>query len=280
MLYLFDLQLFAEAGAAAGAATSTSEGAALDAGVQSGEQPSQSEQKRISLSELIKTDPDAKKEFDSILGRRLKKADEQKARLDKWTEIAPILAQSYDLAEDDLDHIIENVKNDTSFFKKKAVADGITTDEAAEKFRQLQENRKRENELKAYKEQEAERKRREATIAQWQKEIPELLRKYPQMDPRVEVNDEQFCRLLDMGLSFSDAYELRHKEEIRTAEREKALAEAAETVAANRTRPTEAGLAKTATPLYQESPKGYSKEKIDEIKKLSFKGVKVRLPHI
>ena len=181
------------------------------------------EEVKVGLSELLSGDPELKREYDEtvrrIINKRFKANRENDARLRRMDELMPRISRRYGTPDGDLDALADAVGRD----EEKSRADALR-----------------------------ERRGRAALYAKWDREIPEAEARFPGFDMRREMSDPRFARLA-VTVGVVEAYEAIHRRELDSAlveiARRDAAAEIAGSVAANVSRPSEGGLARTAAPL-------------------------------
>ena len=239
----FDIQRFAEGGAAGGAAAAA--GSAADAGqpgegagagaqsapnaAQTGQDATAGETPRDLKAEfdaLVKGE--YKGEFDArvqkIINQRFAKAKAAEEANGKMQAAMDVLAQRYSLKADDYDGIAAALNDDQKLYEEAA-------GEAGMDVKQFMRVQQLERENARYQRQQAD-----GVKAQ-----------YPAFDLNAEMQDPDFVRLLRAQVPLKTIYEVRHQDEILggamqyTAQ--KVAAKVAAGVSANRGRPAENGAA-------------------------------------
>ena len=208
------------------------------------------EEVKVGLNELISGDPELKREYDEtvrrIINKRFKANRENDARLRRMDELMPRISRRYGTPDGDLDALADAVGRD----EEKSRADALR-----------------------------ERRGRAALYAKWDREIPEAEARFPGFDMKREMSDPRFARIA-VSVGVVEAYEAVHRRELDSAlveiARRDAAAEIAGSVAANISRPSEGGLARTAAPLVKVDPRSLTREERLEVRRRLKRGEKVR----
>ncbi len=290
-----NLQLFAEGGAGGASSASGTEGGQAATGVQAdpaaetgvNADPAAKEDRAKAYAQFK---AEYKAEFDAevqgMMRDRLKKSVEKTAELEKkLSDIAPLIDSisiRYGIDASDAAALLAAYEADDSNYEKEAYASDSTV-EQARKFNQL----KRENvslsraeETRREAEAQADEERRKMeTFRKWDKESEKLREIYPNFDFATEAGNEQFSRLVGLGVDLRTAYEVTHKDDIirgamqftaqRTAEK------VANSVKANGSRPSENGLSSQAAAKSGIDINSLTREQIDAYKKRAANGERI-----
>ena len=258
----FDIQRFAEGGAAGGAAAAA--GSAADAG-QPGEGAGAGAQSALNAAQTGQdatageTPRDLKAEFDAlvkgeykgefdarvqkIINQRFAKAKAAEEANGKMQAAMDVLAQRYSLKADDYDGIAAALNDDQKLYEEAA-------GEAGMDVKQFMRVQQLERENARYQRQQAELAQRRQMDQAYQRLMQEadgVKAQYPAFDLNAEMQDPDFVRLLRAQVPLKTIYEVRHQDEILggamqyTAQ--KVAAKVAAGVSANRGRPAENGAA-------------------------------------
>ena len=168
--------------------------------------------------------------------------------------IAP-LYDKYGLDGDaPLEDMADAIKKDNTVFSRQAMAAGMSTDAYRDQYyTNLEQQRQQAEQQAAQQEQAAqaaEQQRQQAmqeTYNRWQAETDELKKTFPNFDLTAEIKgNEAFRKALEAGLPVSQAYYGSNFEKISSglvaAASQDAARKTAQTVAANRARPSEGGV--------------------------------------
>lgn len=195
-----------------------------------------------------------------IINERFRKSKETETKLNQeiaqYKRMSNVLLDKYGLAQDATPEQIEAaVKADNTMFSRQAMAKGQSVDAYRDAF--FEDMQAREEEAAQQQAQEQQQAQQEAarredamrqTYEQWNKEAEELKKTFPTFDLAEELRgNEAFRRALVAGLPVSQAYYGANFDKISSglvaAATQQAARRAAQTVAANRSRPAEGGQA-------------------------------------
>ena len=248
MIWMWNLQLFAEGGAGA---AGTGEGGS-DAGSQVEAQLSQDAQKvqqsqeqsaEPTFKELIKGK--YKADYDAAVQKaiqgRMRGANANAEKLAKMEPLMRLLGQRYNQDPGNIDGLMAALDNDESLWQSEAMARGMSVDQ----YKQI---RTMERENEAQKLQVMQLKREQTAreeYGKWLQQAELAKAKYPELDLESCLEDEQFGMLLQSGVDVETAYVARYHDEIMQAGMAHAAQEAerklSASVAAGARRPAEGG---------------------------------------
>lgn len=284
MMEVFDLQFFADGADAGGtqeAEGTGAEQAGSSAPVKEG-QPA-TDRERKSFRELIEGDykDDYEKELKKVVGSRLKKSQGTEKELERYRKLdvaLGLLSERYGISSEnglDLEKLEEAIRGDDELFMEQAAERGMAPDALRNQKMLEFENKS----LKGQMQMAAERQRREAEYAQMKEASEELKGLYPEFELDKEMLNPKFGRLVAAGVDMRTAYEVAHRDEIAKATMEYSAKKASEAlaanVAANRARPDENSVTGMPQVKFQSSPKDWTKEEREEIRRRVRKGEKV-----
>ena len=284
----FNLQFFAEGGDGSGTGDAggnpgESVGASKGVGTQKedvksivyGKQPSKTEETQ-SFEDLNKGE--YKEEFgkrtQGIIDERFKKFKGMEAELNSSREVLQRIAEKYGADAKDPKAILQALDNDESFYEKEALEKGLTV-------KQLKEMKalERENaQFKAAKE-EAEKKAQSEKIYQgWLEQAEALKAKYKleNFDLAKEAENDDFCKMLENGVTLEGAWKAVHIDEIVGG----AMAQTAEAVRMGMAqsindrsgRPPESGASSNNSQIFKTDVSKLTKADRDEIERRVARG--------
>lgn len=264
IISMHDLQLFADGGAASGAAAGTDAGgtgvSASVPGVQTGVNSQQQTGNLVSdgtpVAEVQNpteqpTNADANAEFEALIKGKYKEQynarvqDTVRKRLqgpaeaaEKYRSLKPalaILAENYGVQDaSDTDALVNAIMNDNSLMADAAMEHNMDTPQYRERLLEQME-------LKELRRKEGQRKQ----YAVWDQQAKEAKLKYPSLDLATEVKNPKFLELLDSNIDVETAYLIIHQDDIISGAMAAAVRNATEkvsrSVAANGARPSENG---------------------------------------
>lgn len=235
-------------------------------------EPTEPSEKKPSLNwEEVKEDPDIKVKLSEMVSSRVaKEAEARKSAEGNLAKLAPIvevLARRYgeDMANPNIDRLVELVENDDEFFEGVAMETGLPMDQAK---KQDQENRAQARQQRTL-EQEAIARH----IQGLEQQGEALKQLFPSFDLRKELQNPTFSRLTapNSGLSLEDAYYAVHRKEIQAAANQVTARKTAEAISqsiqAGQKRPDENGSSSQAASVSTFDYSKASKEQREAIKR-------------
>lgn len=231
-------------------------------------------------------------EFNELIGKGGKYADlygqrVQQAIQDRfknqndWEEVvgdyqiavAPLL-DKYGLELGDIEGLANAIQGDDDLYRTAAEEEGITTERYKEQLRlKLEAERGRQFMEEYQKEQE-----RAAKFQQWNAEAMELVQAFPNFDIAQEIQDPNFQRLLDNGVSVRDAFVACHASDIllgaQQAASQQTKQQVSESMASRQRRPVENGMSHAPAAPRKADPSKLTDEDMDEIFKRAEAGEK------
>lgn len=235
-----------------------------------------------SFDELIKGKH--KKDYDehvqSIVQQRLKNSKAGEETLNKLMPALVMLSDRYGIDTSNMDSFdvnkfVDAVTNDNDMYEKEAAAEGVPIEtykrlknlERAEKIREVNETRKNS--------EESRRNMMVRIISQSE----ELKKSYTSFDLDSEMQNENFRRLVGVGIPVKTAYEVMHKNEILNDAVKSATTETvkkvANSVASGAKRPTENGMSSQGGAIVKDDPRKFTKADREEIRRRVRNGEKI-----
>lgn len=177
----------------------------------------------------------------SILQPRLKNAKETEERLAAMNPMMDLLATKYGKKADDIQGIYKALESDDAFFAQAAADLDMDTRQYRENLiLRAQNERYRANEQNLFQQQLMNQR-----FAQWEQQAETARAKYPNLDLGAEMQNPQFCKLLDSGVDVGTAYSVLHQDDIIASAMQYATTTAkqqvANNIAAGKNRPAENG---------------------------------------
>lgn len=242
-------------------------------------------QKKLSFDELLKSDPDYKKDYDSKVQKavngRFKSAKATEDRLAQAESILARLAPRFKVKVDgdiDMAAFAKAVDDDTSYYEARAVANG-TSVEIERKLDgydvlQAQQAQQKAQQARVAQEQQAQEQFR--AIVQQADQVKTI---YPGFDLEAEMHDKQFVRLLHSGVPVKTAYEVMHKDELLASGMQYAVQQTAQklssAVQANAKAPVEGVLGNRAAANHVTDPSKLTGKQREEIRSRVLRGEKI-----
>lgn len=311
VLFPMNLQLFAEGGAAAsgdGAGQGTTGVSAPAAGVQTkgaknplanvvyGKQPNQAVEapaaevqketqpaqpvdRNAEFEALIKGD--YKEAYDKrvqdTIRQRLKGANETAAKYEAALPLMDMLAARYGLDASDPAALMKAIEGDEEFLAQAAVDKGMDG-KAYNGFVKLERENAR---LRASQAEQQRQALMNQKFSVWHHQAEEARKLYPNLDLKTELENEQFCKLLDAGVDVGNAYLVAHRDDIMAGAMQYATQTAqqkvANSVAAAGKRPAENGMQGQSAVTIKNDPSKWTKADRAEVAKRVARGEKIYL---
>lgn len=295
MRKLWNLQFFAEGGAAAGAAPAgtgtgtgaTSQAAAanqasnqVDAGTGTVQEDT-SAPKKASWDELTKGE--YREEYQKAVSKAVKeRVKAEKARQQQLAEqltsangIVEMLAAKYGIDATDTKGIMAAIDSDNAYYEEEANKRGMSVE-------QLKTMRKMEQENNLLKRQMQEHMREEQiakNMMEWQQQSDKVKEIYPNFDFATEQKNKQFRDLITRGIPVQTAYEVIHKDEIMGGAMQYTAQQVAQQVTANiqarNSRPAENGVSSNSGIVTKTDVKSLTKAERQELARRARNGERI-----
>ena len=301
---VFNLQLFAEGGAAAGGAGDggTAQGQGVTAGAASqqtkgaladvkyGIQPEETAP-AAEVQKETAAPPDLNAEFEALIKgkfkaqydarmqntiqKRIKDSKETAQKLEAVSPILEMLGKKYGVDASDINALNKAIEEDDSYYEAEALERDMTVD-------QLKMFKKLERENKDYARRESERQKQEKAErlhSVWLQQEQATKQVYPSFNMEAELQNPEFVNLITNNVDVKTAYEVIHREEIIPAAMQFA-AQAVEQniskkIAANGVRPSENGTGSRASAVVKSDVSKLTKMDIDEVARRVARGERV-----
>lgn len=201
------------------------------------------EDKRQAFNDLIKGEyKDQFAEYtQQLINRRFKETKQMESRLQEQDQVMQLLAGKYGVDGKDAKALLSAINQDDAFFEDEAAKAGLSVKQYKEMRRLQADNQALQRQVQESKMQQ----QAQETYAQWMREAEQVKQLYPEFDLRQELQNDQFGRLLRVGISVQNAYQAIHNDELMQrgmmAASNSAAAAAAKTIQAQRGRPAENG---------------------------------------
>ena len=304
---MYNLQMFADGAAGAGADGGTAQGQGVTAGAASqqtkgakgnslaevkyGIQPEESAPAAEVQQTTEVAQPDLNAEFEKLIKGQYKEQYDarmqdtiqkrlkgSKETVDKYNALAPtleILASKYGVDATDIEALNKAIQDDDTFFEDEALQRGMTV-------KQLKEVRtmERENaELKRQMQEQQTKEKADNLYKQWLQQEQDTKSVYPSFDMKAEMQNPKFVDLLRSNIDVRTAYEVLHKDEIIPAAMQFTAktveSKIAKKIAANGARPAENGMSSQASSLVKSDVSQLTKMDIAEVSRRVARGEKI-----
>lgn len=176
-------------------------------------------------------------ETQKIINKRFKETKTLEDTLAKYEGLMDNLKAKYNVT--DFDALTQAIDNDNAAWEERADEAGMTTEQYKAWTKLKQENEK----LRSFQEEKQKQMFAEAKIQQWNAELEQMSKKFPEFNMESEMQNEDFKRMIKGGVPIEHAYKVAHLDDIinsvvtKTAENaEKAVVE---NIRAKGSRPSE-----------------------------------------
>lgn len=195
--------------------------------------------------EEIKKDPEYNQEIQKLIRSRLGERNASKEVLDSLSPALSLLAKSYGLDSENLDHkaLAAKIMDDNQYYEHRAMESGDSVETVKKMERQ-------ERELTALRQQQAQTLEEQKNIRHIQsleQQANALKERFPSFDLRTELQNPAFARMTspNVGIGVEQAYFAIHHAEIQNAQAQVVAQQTAKQMAnsikANSARPDESG---------------------------------------
>lgn len=260
--------------------TQESGGQSTPAGNQQNQQGTQPQDDAAEWNELrngrFKAQFDA--DVQSIVGQRLKNAKAAQASMDKLSPMLEAMAKKYGTEAGDIDALVSKYLDEDTLYEDEAAEQGMSV----QALKQLKAMQRERDTLRQQAEVSMQERQNRQHIEGLVRQADAFRQKMPSFDMRKEMSDPNFVRLTSpgVGLSVEDAYYVLHREELQQnamrAAAQQTKQEIANTMRANRARPSENGVrASSAVEDVRSDPRKLSRADHREIKRRVMNGEKI-----
>lgn len=251
--WMIDLQLMAE-GAEADAADAPADQAEPER-----METTEPEDLEAEFDALVKGDG----KFREVFGKRVKKATYERSKglratVDRFNSFTPaleIMAARYGMSVDD-PGLADRIANDKSLLENLAMENGNSPDVEYQLARARSAQKQAEDFAKQVM---AERE-----MNAWMQQAEEMKDEYPEFDLQTEMQNPEFQKLLQNGVTMEGAYMALHFGDIKARLTAKAEKKVTDAVAAGAKRPRENGMGSQAGAAMTADPAKMSKEEFND----------------
>lgn len=202
------------------------------------------------------------KKVSKIISRRLKEVKEMREENEKNAQIIKMLMEKYDITDRDTQKLERMIKSDMN-----------TTNSFQEKNAELIRRLIAENTYLKKNREEQLRKIRERSFAQKLREQVEETKKiYRDFDLEKELKNPEFARLLRVGVSVKNAYEVTNIDKIMDKNTKEAEKHVVNSIRAKGARPVENGSSPTSGVILSSDISKLTKKQRAELAKRAAKG--------
>ena len=216
-------------------------------------------------------------EMQRIVKRRLKDEKGLKDQLGQMQPIIDMLAQKYQIGDNDLSKLAQAIEDDDATWSDAAEEAGMTVEQYKQFLRLRLENDRLVEQEQVRQDREAANRKMHALYQQ----AEEMKTAYPSFDLAEEARNPQFLSMIQANVPVRHAYEVIHLDAIKAAERQLTARATEQQVTANvrarGARPTENGTASQGGFTIKSDPSKWSKKDRAEVVRKVQRGEKVYL---
>ena len=244
------------------------------------------ERQKMTLDDLLKTDPDIKAAYDErvqkAINGRFKQAKALEEDREKLNPVLELLGQKYGIKSDDgsrmdLDGLIKAIQEDDSYYEEEALEKGISVDSLKQLKKMERENAALKKQMQQTQMDEQNRQR----VLNLQAQAEAMQQTYPGFDLNAEMQSNPvFARMVwESGIPVKTAFEAVHHDQILSgaiqtaAQRTQQMA--AQSVQANMRRPVENGVNSAPAALHVTDPKKLTREQRQDIRNRVNRGERI-----
>ena len=304
---MYNLQLFADGAAGAGADGGTAQGQGVTAGAASqqtkgakgnsladvkyGIQPEESAPAAEVQQTTEVAQPDLNAEFEKLIKGQYKEQYDSRVQdtirnrlkgtketVDKYNALTPtleILANKYGVDATDIEALNKAIQEDDAFFEEEALKRGMSVKD----FKTIRKMERENADLKRQMQEQQTREKADQLYAQWLQQEKALKQVYPSFNMQAEMQNPKFVDLLRSNIDVRTAYEVLHKDEIIPAAMQFTAktveSKIAKKIAANGARPAENGMSSQASSLVKSDVSQLTKMDIAEVSRRVARGEKI-----
>lgn len=253
------------------------EGEGSDDQVAAGQDDSTEEDADSEFEELIKGKFKEQygKHVQDAINHRFKNQQDLNAEIDDMNDSLTPLYQKYDIEYGDFESLAEALGNDDSLFEAEAEERGMSVDEL-KYIKELEADQARNERVQR---QYQQKQQGEQQYAAWMQQAQETQKAYPNFNLQTEVQNDSFLKLLDAGLTVTQAYEATHAKDIianavgTTAE--KVAKQTTDTIRSRGLRPQENGQSRRAGTIVKDDVSKLTDADIAEVIRRAEHGEKI-----
>ena len=219
------------------------------------------------------------KKVQSTIQSRLKGTQDKVAGYDAVQPLLAMIGDRYGIqAKDgqyDLDAIRKAVEEDSSYLEEEAMKEGVSV----ERLRQIKKLERDNEALRVQMQESRQRDQANKLYAQWLDQAAKVKEVYPNFNVQQELQNPDFVRLLQSGISMDAAFKVIHYDDMLKGGMEYAVKQTkkqvAENIRANGNRPAENGSSGAAAVVYKSDVSKLSDKDFDEINRQVMAGKRI-----
>ena len=145
-----------------------------------------------------------------LINKRFKETKQMETRLADQQKVLDTMFTKYGITDGDLSKLQKSIEDDYNMWADAADREGLSVETYKEMFKIRQQNAEL---LRTEQQREAEA-RANAQYQNWLAQAEEVKKTFPDFDINAEVQNPDFAKLLQSGVSVDQAYRVMHMDEI------------------------------------------------------------------
>ena len=145
-----------------------------------------------------------------LINKRFKETKALEKQVAEQQKVLDTMFTKYGISDGDLAKLQKSIDDDYNMWAEAADREGLTVDTYKEMFKIKQQNA----EMLRAEQQRQQEAQANAQMQQWLAEEQELRKTFPNFDIRAEIQNPDFSRLLQTGVSVETAYRVIHMDDI------------------------------------------------------------------
>lgn len=180
---------------------------------QAGDKPAQNAPDKESLfRDLVRGEykDEYTKATQELINKRFKETKAMEKQIAEQQKVLDTMFTKYGISDGDLTKLQKSIDDDYNMWAEAADREGLTVDTYKEMFKIRQQNA----EMMRAEQQRQQEAQANAQMQQWLAQEQELRKTFPNFDIRAEIQNPDFAKLLQTGVSVETAYRVIHMDDI------------------------------------------------------------------
>lgn len=211
-----------------------------------------------------------------MINRRFKQTKQLEAERDAHAPILDALYDRYKVENGNSKALMEAIDNDNAWLVEEAEE----ADMSVEQYKEMRKLQRQNDALLKQQEARIGQERAQAQMNAWNQQAAELAQMYPGFNLQEEAKNPEFIALLKKGMDVKNAYRMLHFDELMNnaaqAVAQKTQKAVVDTIRANGSRPSEAGLNSATGLVTNTDVNKLDKKQRAELAKRALKGEVIR----
>lgn len=180
---------------------------------QAGDKPAQNAPDKESLfRDLVRGEykDEYTKATQELINKRFKETKAMEKQIAEQQKVLDTMFTKYGISDGDLTKLQKSIDDDYNMWAEAADREGLTVDTYKEMFKIRQQNA----EMMRAEQKRQQEAQANAQMQQWLAQEQELRKTFPNFDIRAEIQNPDFAKLLQTGVSVETAYRVIHMDDI------------------------------------------------------------------